>query len=463
MKRIISSFSAIVFMCLAGNIAKAQEKNKIKIDVTVTKDGETKRIVKEIDFSDAENLKELMEQVDGLEDINISVEDGTIEVIVKKNGDSKHEYHTFPGNIYFGNHVEHEKIAFMGIVGSTSNGKAKLDKIIEGGPAQKAGFEKGDIVLKFDGDDVTDYPDLVRKIHDKEIGDEVKVKVDRDGKTKKLEIVLGEREKQNQNRLITEGKAIMKLNLAQKELSEKMKELEGLQINTNKGFLGVHYSMDTQDGILVTKVVEGSAAEDAGLIANDLLLEINGTKLTNSKAFTEVMNGTKKEETIKLVYERQGERIKKDVVLGQRVSAFQINRFNAIDDDMNLFFNSKDDFDFGDDVIIKILVEKLSTEEKDMVHKALGVTESSEFNNVNISVYPNPGEGNFKVEADLDGIESLEMHVFDSKGEEVYSSKTKSKSGKFKNDINLTEFSSGIYYLALKSGDKIFTEKLIKQ
>lgn len=461
MNRILSSFLAIVFISLTSLTVQAQEKNKIKIDVTVTKDGETKRIVKEIDFSDAENLKELMEQVDGLEDINISVEDGTIEVIVKKNGESNTQVHRFPNKIYFGNHFEDKKIAFMGIVGTSSNGKAVLNKIIEDGPAERAGFEEGDIVVEFDGEKVEDYSDLVEKIHAKDIGDEVRVKVKRNGKTKKLDLVLGERE--SQQGFFNSGEALMKLNLAQKELGEQMKLIEGMQTNSKKGFLGVNYSIESKDGILVTKIVDGSSAENAGLMANDLLLEINGVKLSDSKAFTEVMNGTENGESIDLVFERNGEKMEKKIELGQRLSAFQINRFNTINDDINLFFNSENDFDLGDDIIVKILVEKLSSEEQDMVHKALGVKESSEFNEVDIKVYPNPGAGNFKVEADLEGIESLEMHVFDSKGNEVYSSKNRSETGKFRNDINLTEFSRGIYYLALKSGDKIFTEKLIKQ
>ncbi len=462
MNKIISSLLAVGFMCFSGFNAWAQEKTTIKIDVTVTKDGETKRIVKEIDLSDAENLKELMEQVDGLEDINISVEDGSIEVIVKKNGESTSKVHRFPEKIYFGHNSKKEKIAFMGIVGKSQNGRAVLTQIIEDGPAEKAGFEENDIVLKFDGEKVGDYKDLVKKIHDKKIGDEIKVKVERNGKSEKLDLVLGERF--NEIGLFTSDKTMMKLNLAQKKLTEKMKELEGLQVSSNKGFLGVHYNMNTEDGILITKVVEGSAAEEAGLEANDRLIKINGTDLINGQVFTEVMNGTENGEKVDLVFERNGEEVSKEVVLGQRVSAFQINRFNAIDDDMNIFFNSQDhDFDFGDDIIVKILVEKLSSEEEEMVHNALGIKHSSKFEDININVYPNPGEGNFKVEANLEGIESLEMHVFDSKGNEVYSSKNTSSSGKFKNDINLTEFSSGIYYLALKSGDKIFTEKLIKQ
>lgn len=462
MNKIISSLLAIGFVCLSSISAWAQEKTTIKIDVTVTKDGETKRIVKEIDLSDAENLKELMEQVDGLEDINISVEDGSIEVIVKKNGESTTKVHKFPEKIYFGHNSKEEKIAFMGIVGESRDGKAYLTQIIEDGPAEKAGFEEKDIVLKFDGEKVGDYKDLVKKIHAKKIGDEVRVKVERNGKSEKLDLVLGER--YNEIGLFTSDRTMMKLNLAQKRLTEQMKELEGIQANSNKGFLGVHYNMNTEDGILITKVVEGSAAEEAGLQANDLLVRINGTDLSNGKIFTEVMNGTEHGQKVDLVLERNGEEISKEVVLGQRVSAFQINRFNALDDNMNIFFNSSDnDFDFGDDVIVKILVEKLSTEEEQMVHDALGIKNSSKFDDINISVYPNPGEGNFKVEANLEGIESLEMHVFDSKGNEVYSSKNTSSSGKFKNDINLTEFSPGIYFLALKSDDKIFTEKLIKQ
>ncbi len=447
-------------MALMAFPAQAQEKNKIKIDVTVTKDGETKRIVKEIDFTDAENLRELMEQVDGLEDINISVEDGSIEVIVKKNGEADSQTHRFPNKIYFGNHTKKEKIAFMGIIGSTKNGKAELSKIIEGGPAEKAGFEKGDIVTEFDGEHVGDYSDLVNKIHAKKIGDKVKVKVERDGKSKKLNLELGERE---DNKIVfNSGDALMKLNLAQKELGQKMRALEGLQANSNKGFLGVHYSLESEEGVKITKIVEGSAAEESGLLANDVIVEINGTEMNNSKSFIEIMNGTEKGEKINLVFERDGERMARDIVLGERVSEFQINRFNA-DDDMNIFFNSDDDLDFGDNVMIKILVEKLSTEEEEMVHKALGVSKSSEFDEIDIKVFPNPGEGNFKVEANLEDVESLEMYVFDASGSEIYNSTIRSENGRFKNDINLTEFSSGIYFLALKSGDKIFTEKLIKQ
>lgn len=59
-------------------------------------------------------------------------------------------------------------------------------------PASKAGIEKGDIIVKFDDNDITSVSKLRYYLYQYEIGDKIKVTYIRDGKTKETTITLTE-------------------------------------------------------------------------------------------------------------------------------------------------------------------------------------------------------------------------------------------------------------------------------
>lgn len=62
------------------------------------------------------------------------------------------------------------------------------------GPALDGGIEVGDVILTFDGTDVTDTRELVRVVGESTVGDTVRVVVFRDGGTETLRVTLGRRE-----------------------------------------------------------------------------------------------------------------------------------------------------------------------------------------------------------------------------------------------------------------------------
>ena len=62
------------------------------------------------------------------------------------------------------------------------------------GPAKEGGMEAGDVILSFDGTEVTDTRELVRTVADTDVGKTVRVVVFREGKTQTLKITLGRRE-----------------------------------------------------------------------------------------------------------------------------------------------------------------------------------------------------------------------------------------------------------------------------
>ncbi len=60
------------------------------------------------------------------------------------------------------------------------------------GPSGKAGLQRGDIILKLDGQETNSVQDLRAKIAEHKVGDTVKVTFDRNGKQKNVDVVLEE-------------------------------------------------------------------------------------------------------------------------------------------------------------------------------------------------------------------------------------------------------------------------------
>ena len=68
---------------------------------------------------------------------------------------------------------------------------AYVANVYSGSGAAEAGIEKGDIITKFDGNNVESASDLMLDIRAKNPGDKVTLEVNRNGETKQIEVTLG--------------------------------------------------------------------------------------------------------------------------------------------------------------------------------------------------------------------------------------------------------------------------------
>ncbi|MFH0915244.1 MAG: trypsin-like peptidase domain-containing protein [bacterium] len=66
-------------------------------------------------------------------------------------------------------------------------------EVTSGGPADRAGIQQGDIIIKVDDEDMVVSSDVLVAIRDKKPGDKVQVTIDRNGKTSVISVVLEER------------------------------------------------------------------------------------------------------------------------------------------------------------------------------------------------------------------------------------------------------------------------------
>ena len=79
---------------------------------------------------------------------------------------------------------------------------------------------------------------------------------------------------------------------------------------------------------------------------------------------------------------------------------------------------------------------------------------------INVNIYPNPSSNIFNLEFNSDS--ETEILVTNILGEQVYFESTKSN-GEFNTQIDLSNYSKGIYNLTIKTSDGISNHKLILQ
>ncbi|WP_397545656.1 DegQ family serine endoprotease [Ruegeria marisflavi] len=142
------------------------------------------------------------------------------------------------------------------------------------GPAKEAGLKAGDVIVSFDGAEVSDTRDLVRRVGETEVGKSVRVVVQRDGATQTVLVTLGRREDAERTETAESGGEESKpqateqvfLGLTVSTLTDEMRAELGLAEDTT--------------GLVVTNVDESSEAYEKGLRAGDLITEAGQQKVT---------------------------------------------------------------------------------------------------------------------------------------------------------------------------------------
>ena len=73
----------------------------------------------------------------------------------------------------------------------TVTSETTITKVIKGTPAEKAGLKDGDIIIAVESDKDLEIGKVIKG---KEVGDEVTLTIERDGKTQDIVVTIGERE-----------------------------------------------------------------------------------------------------------------------------------------------------------------------------------------------------------------------------------------------------------------------------
>jgi S1-C subfamily serine protease len=91
-----------------------------------------------------------------------------------------------------------EDAGYMGVMlAPTGDGRTSVSTVFDGSPAQKAGMQAGDVILKIDGEEAESADEVVGLVTKHHAGDKVTVTVERDGKPQKIKVKLSARSAAN--------------------------------------------------------------------------------------------------------------------------------------------------------------------------------------------------------------------------------------------------------------------------
>jgi S1-C subfamily serine protease len=89
--------------------------------------------------------------------------------------------------------IRAEDPGYIGVMIKKADGGIEVSGVGGDSPAEKAGVKMGDVIKKFNGDEVQCLPleEFVKKVKATKPGDEIKLTVVRDGKEKEIKVKVG--------------------------------------------------------------------------------------------------------------------------------------------------------------------------------------------------------------------------------------------------------------------------------
>ena len=214
---------------------------------------------------------------------------------------------------------------YLGVMIENSDEGVQITEVVEGSPAGKAGLKSGDVITAINETTVTDYETLVDVVSSHKPGESVQVHYSRGGSPASVPVVLGVRqetfetdvfewnedEEERRNDIDAEEFKDQKSFKQAHKLHEKM---EKKHEEKSKPRFGVSIDeVEEGNGVLVTKVYEGSLAEQSGVQEGDIITHFNGVEVNNADELIEAVQASPANEKVTLVFMRDGKKMKEKV------------------------------------------------------------------------------------------------------------------------------------------------------
>ena len=162
---------------------------------------------------------------------------------------------------------------------------ALVAEVLKGSPAERGGVNLGDIILELDRKEIKDSGDLPPLVARVTPGSTVQLKIWREGKEITLPITVGEMKENEIVASAPEGDL-------------------GLTVEPMTPEIAQSLGLERADGVVITAVAPGSAADEAGLRAGDLVTEINRRPVKNLADYNREIARTEKGKSLLFLVRR---------------------------------------------------------------------------------------------------------------------------------------------------------------
>ncbi len=156
-------------------------------------------------------------------------------------------------------------------------------------PAEKAGLRAGDVVVEYDGKQINEGSELPRYVAATPVEKKVRIVIYRDGVKHDISLVVGKLKDKNADRGPDNGKESDRIGVTVEEIRKDLADRFGLADNK---------------GLVITEIKAGSTAEEAGVTAGSVIIEINGSRPETINSYNAIVSRLKKSEVMRLLLRR---------------------------------------------------------------------------------------------------------------------------------------------------------------
>jgi len=165
-----------------------------------------------------------------------------------------------------------------------------VSDVVKGGPAEKAGIVRGDVILRFDEKEVENAHKLSQLVAVTAPNTRIKMDLLRNGKEETISVMIGTMPEEEQKSIAPQKESDWGMMV--QELTPQLAQQLGLEGGTT--------------GVVISDIKEGSPAAEAGLRPGDLITEVNRAAIKSLNDYQQALKQVKNGENLLLLVKRTG-------------------------------------------------------------------------------------------------------------------------------------------------------------
>jgi len=161
-------------------------------------------------------------------------------------------------------------------LGMNPNSGVLVSDVSKNSPALEAGIDVGDVITEFDGKKIKEVDQLRKIVALSTIGKVYEIKIKRNNKIKNLKVKIREMSSEN-------------VTSSEEEINKTWLGINVLPL-TDPIKKQYHIDAKEKSGVIISKIENGSAAQEGGLQIGDIILRINNLPINTIKDYSKIIN-----------------------------------------------------------------------------------------------------------------------------------------------------------------------------